>query len=190
MKKYLFYSSLSFLLITLTVDIIHSTNSGYKTFESFNWMTSHYEFSALNVILGLIQGLVLSTVAAVYIKAKTALTDGFRFGMMAGLAIVLVELFIMLIHVNDGMYAFFTDSLLSFVVIQVIGYSVIGYLFGLLFEICLEHEINELPYSFFPQTNAATPSHVRPIKKSVNLNNTKNKLKHLNQWQNKFNIHG
>lgn len=135
MKKYFVFSTLSFALISFLVEMMMSTQSGFTTFAGFNWFISTELISVSHILVWLIQGLALSFAAYLYIDSDTALSDGFRFGLMAGLLFILVVLFNLMFKLDHSYYSFLASSLLPLSLLQLIGFSINGWVFGLLFEL-------------------------------------------------------
>ncbi|MCX7552755.1 hypothetical protein OS175_02595 [Marinicella sp. S1101] len=135
MKIYLLFSTLSFILISFLIDLMMSNNPGFTTYAGFNGLLSTHLFSVKNTIIWGIEGLALSFAAYLYVMPKTALSDGFRFGLITGLMFVLILLFNMMFQYDYSNYPFFSDSLLPLVILQLIGFAVNGWIFGLMFEL-------------------------------------------------------
>ena len=135
MKKYLIFSTLSFTLISFLIELMMSSNPGFSTFKGFNWLLSSSLFSSINIITWGIEGLAISFAAYLYIQAKSALVDGFRFGLITGLLFIMLLLFNMMIQVDHSIYPFLAESLLPLVALQLLGFVLSGWLFGLMFEV-------------------------------------------------------
>ncbi len=142
MKKYLIFSTLSFILVSFLIDLMMSSNPGFSTFAGFNWLLSSSLFSINNTITWSIEGLAISFAAYLYIQPRTGLVDGFRFGLITGLLFILLLLFNMMIHVNHSIYPFFSESLLPLVTLQLLGFALNGWLFGLMFELYSPKALN------------------------------------------------
>ena len=63
------------------------------------------------------------------------MVDGFRFGLISGLLFIIVILFHMLINVDHSIYPFYANSLLPLVTLQLLGFALNGWIFGLMFEV-------------------------------------------------------
>ena len=135
MKKYYIYSTLSFVMVSLLVEIMMSSQAGFTTFAGFNWFISTELISMNNLLSWSLEGFALSFAAFLYIKQKSALSDGFRFGLITGLLFTLIILFNMMWQIDHSFYPFLADSLLALTGIQLLGFAVSGLVFGLLYEI-------------------------------------------------------
>lgn len=149
MKKYLIFSTLSYVMISLLVNFSSANDHGFMTFAAFSWYISPELLTLKSMMTCVVLGAVLSVCAYFYIQPKTALVDGFRFGLISGLVIMMVVLFNMMIHVEHDLYAFFAESLLSLVSIQLLGFVLMGWLFGLIFKISTKHTVKQVPFSYF-----------------------------------------
>ncbi len=143
MKKYLIFSTLSFIMISFFIELMMSSHIGFTVFAGFNWFLNPNLFSVSNVLIWTIQGLALSFAAYLYVQPKSALIDGFRFGLITGLLFIMVILFNMLIHVNHSIYPFFSEALLPLVTLQLLGFALNGWLFGLMFEIFSPKQLSQ-----------------------------------------------
>ncbi len=144
MKNYLIFSTLSFILISLLIELSMSSQIGFAIFTKFNWLLSPNLFSVHHMLTWIIHGLVLSSVAYLYIQVKTALVDGFRFGLITGLLFIMVALLNMLINVDHSIYPFYADSLLPLVTLQLLGFALNGWIFGLMFEVFSPKQSNHM----------------------------------------------
>ncbi len=135
MKKYYIYSTLSFVLVSLLIEIMMSSQSGFTTFAGFNWFISTDLINTTNLLSWSIQGLALSFAAFLYIKQKSAMYDGVRFGLIAGFLFTLIILFNMMWQIDHSHYPFLANSLLSLTGLQILGFTLSGWIFGLMYEI-------------------------------------------------------
>lgn len=135
MKKYMFYSTLSFTFVFFLIEMIMSGHADFITFAGFNWMIQTEVLSLSHTLTWLLQGAALSMAAYVYMNPDDGLAGGFRFGLITGLLFTLMVLFNMIWQVQHISYGFFADSLLSLSGLYVLGFALSGWLFGLMFEI-------------------------------------------------------
>ncbi len=135
MKKFYFYSTLSFILVSFLIETLMSSQAGFTTFAGFNWFINPKILSLSNVITWLLQGLALSFAASLYMQRASALVDGVRFGMITGWLFVLLILFNMMLQIDHSHYPFLADSLLPLISLQLLGFVVSGWLLGLMYEI-------------------------------------------------------
>lgn len=135
MKKYLFFSTLSYTLVFLTIELIMSTKPGFTTFAGFNWLINQELINSSHLISCLLQGLTLSFAAFLYMNPEDKISGGFRFGLITGLLFAILVLFNMMWQVDSNIYQFFADSLLPLTTLYISGYALSGWLFGLMFEL-------------------------------------------------------
>ncbi|WP_223787345.1 hypothetical protein [Marinicella meishanensis] len=135
MKPYLTFTTLSFIMVSFLVEIMMSTQPGFITYAGFSWFISTDLINFNYLLVWTLEGLVLGTAAFAYINPKSALQDGFRFGLMTGFLFTLMVLFNVMWQIDHSHYPFLAESLLSLTLIQVLGFALSGWLFGLLYEI-------------------------------------------------------
>ncbi len=134
MKKYHLFATLSFAFISFLIEMMMSAQAGFNTFAGFNWFLSKDLLSTNQILIWLGQGIALSFAAFLYINKKNALLDGFRFGLITGLLFILLALFNLMFQLDNSHYAFLASSLLPLSLLQLIGFCINGWIFGLLFE--------------------------------------------------------
>ena len=135
MNKYLVFSTLSFTLVFFLIELIMSGHSGFSTFAGFNWLINLNILSLSHLSVWLLQGLVLSMAAFIYLKPNEGMAGGFQFGMITGLLFTLLVLFNMMWQIDAIDYGFFSESLLTLTGLYVLGFTISGWLFGLMFEL-------------------------------------------------------
>lgn len=135
MRSYIIFSTISYVFITAIIELLMATNPGFSTYFGFNWLLTADMWTTSHILLWSLQGLVLSFTAFVFIDSKSSLEGGLRFGLITGLLYVMVILFNMLIHVDHSYYSFFEQSLLPLVGLQLLGFAVTGWIFGLMYEL-------------------------------------------------------
>lgn len=135
MKNYFVFATLSFTLVAATIELLMSSNAGFSTFSNYSWLLTGQILSLSHITLWLTQGLALAAAAFLFINPKSTLNDGLRFGLITGLLYILLILFNMMIQVDHSFYAFFENNLLPLVGLQLLGFAVSGWLFGLMFEL-------------------------------------------------------
>ena len=135
MKKYYIYSTLSFVLVSLLIEIMMSSQAGFTTFTGFNWFISTDLVNPTKLFTWSVEGLALSFAAFLYIKPKSTISDGFRFGLITGFLFTLIILFNMMFKIDHSHYPFLADSLLTLSALQLLAFVISGWVFGLLFEL-------------------------------------------------------
>lgn len=135
MKKYLLFSTLSFTVIFLLIEMIMSNKPGFVTYAGFSYLINPELISPLHLLNILLQGFALSFAAFLYMNPQDKLSGGFRFGLMTGLLFAIIVLFNMMWQLESGMYPFFAEALLPLTSLYVMGFAISGWLFGLMFEL-------------------------------------------------------
>lgn len=135
MKKYLFFSTLSFSMVFILIELIMSTKPGFITYAGFSWFINPEIISATHVVSCLIHGLALSFAAYLYMNPTDKISGGFRFGLITGLLFSIIVLFNMMWQIEPQIYRFFAGSLLPLTGLYVLGFTLTGWLFGLMFEL-------------------------------------------------------
>lgn len=134
MKKYLLFATLSFALVAVFIEIMMSSQAGFATFAGFNWFLNPNMLSLSHVLTWLLHGLALSFAAFLYMNRQSALHDGLRFGIITGLVFVLLVLFNLMWQIDHSHYPFLAEALLPLVSLQLLGFAVSGWLFGLMYD--------------------------------------------------------
>ncbi|TDR20517.1 hypothetical protein C8D91_1491 [Marinicella litoralis] len=135
MKKYAVFSTLSFVSVFIMIELIMSNKAGFTIYAGFNWLIHVELFSWTHLLTWMLQGAALSFAAFLYMKPNESLADGFRFGLITGLLFSIVVLFNMMGKVDHNTYQFFADSLLPLTGLYILGFTISGWLFGLMFEL-------------------------------------------------------
>jgi len=135
MKKYIIYSTLSFSFVFFMIELIMSNKAGFTVYAGFNWLVHTELLTWTQCLTWLSQGATLSFTAFLYMKPTESLADGFRFGLITGLLFSLVVLFNMMWQLDHITNLFFAQSLLPLTGLYVLGFTITGWLFGLMFEL-------------------------------------------------------
>jgi hypothetical protein len=135
MNKYLTFSTLAFTFVFFMIELIMSSSAGFNTYAGFNWLINSEMLSLSHLAGWLIQGLALSYAAFLYLRPEDGMAGGFRFGVITGLLFSLLVLFNMMWQLETIHYGFFAESLLSLTTLYVLGFTISGWLFGLMFEL-------------------------------------------------------
>ena len=131
---YLLFATLSYVLVSLMIEILMSGQPGFTTFAGFHWFLNPTILTANHMLLWFLQGLGLSFAGYLYINKFTPLFDGVRFGLITGLLFVLMMLFNMMVHLDEVSYHFFADALLPLTGLYLLGFAISGWFFGLMYE--------------------------------------------------------
>ncbi len=134
MKKYHLFATLSFVFVSVLIEIMMSTHTGFTTFAGFNWFINPNMLSVSHILTWIIHGLALSFAAFLYMNRQSALADGLRFGIITGLVFVLLVLFNLMWQIDHSHYPFLAEALLPLVSLQLLGFAVSGWLFGLMYD--------------------------------------------------------
>ncbi|MFC3192894.1 hypothetical protein ACFODZ_01445 [Marinicella sediminis] len=135
MKQYLTFSTLSFVLVFFLIELIMSADSGFRTYAGYNWLIHTEILSVSHILTWIAQGLVLGFAAFVYLRPEEGMAGGIQFGVITGWLFTLLVLFNMMWQVEAIDYGFFAESLLPLTGLYVLGFTISGWLFGLMFEL-------------------------------------------------------
>ena len=134
MKKFLLFSTLSYVLISLLIELMMSGRPGFTTFAGFHWFLNPSILTTEHLLTWILQGLGLSFAGFLYINKTTPLFDGVRFGLITGLLFLMMVLFNMMVQLDTVSYQFLAESLLPLTVLYLLGFAISGWFFGLMYE--------------------------------------------------------
>lgn len=148
MTKFLTVSGLIYTLLFTMMEWVLSEYTGYSTFKTYNCFAVAGFISTQCLLVFLAQGMLFSLIAAIYMKPESAKIDGFRFGLITGLTVVLMALFNMLFQINNHMYEFFSSELIYIVMLMLAAYMLLGSVVGFLFSMILSKELDQKAFAY------------------------------------------